>query len=64
MNVEKLLLYAQKYYGTKTKGEEYRQKEIAKWVADVIRENEELEAHLNSGQYRIIHTWVNVDVPE
>ena len=59
MNMEKLLLYAQKYYGTKTKGEAYRQKQIAEWVGKVHDQYHELEDVLSSSRFNEISQFVS-----
>ena len=62
MDIAKLLLYAQKYYGTKTQGEEYRQKQIAEWVAKVIEQKDRLEDLLNSDEFDEINRFVEIEI--
>jgi len=64
MDIAKLLLYAQKYYGTKTKGEEYRQKQIAKWVAEVIEQHRLLEELLVDDRFSEIGQFVKFEIQD
>ncbi len=62
MDYAKLMLYGQKYYGTKTKGEEYRQKQIAEWVANIIKQHQLLEELLVDDRFSEIGRFVRFEV--